>query len=122
MNMLPRDVVDAYFRAMQTGAEAATDLFSLFAEDAVYIEPFGGESRTHAGLPAIQACLRESWTRVPPDLKLAVDRIDVDGAVVTSLWTCTSPAFPGPVRGRDVCTVRDGRIARLEVTFLSPES
>lgn len=122
MNMLPRDVVDAYFRAMQTGAEAATDLFALFADDAVYIEPFSGARRVHEGRAAIEACLRASWTQVPPDLALRVDRVDVDGPVVTSTWTCSSPAFPGPVRGRDTATVRDGRIARLDVTFLSPEN
>lgn len=122
MNMSPRAVVDAHFRAMQAGAEAADDLFALFADDAVYIEPFTGERRTHEGRGAIEACLRASWTQAPPDLALIVDRIDVEGAVVTSLWTCTSPVFPGPIRGRDVCTVRDGRIVRLDVTFLSPES
>ncbi|MCA9653964.1 MAG: hypothetical protein H6712_03790 [Myxococcales bacterium] len=46
------------------------------------------------------------------------DEIDgVDGEVVRSEWTCTSPAFPGPVKGIDLCTVRDGRIQRLEVSF-----
>ena len=29
----------------------------------------------------------------PPDLKLTVDRVDLDGPRVQARWTCTSPAF-----------------------------
>ncbi|MCB9780274.1 MAG: nuclear transport factor 2 family protein [Alphaproteobacteria bacterium] len=114
----PRDVVERYFRCMQAGPGAAEDLFALFADDAVYTEPFTGTSRTHQGRAAIERTLRDSWQQTPPDLVLTVDRVDVDGDTVTSLWTCTSPVFPGPMRGRDVCVVRDGRIASLEVCFL----
>lgn len=114
----PREVVDQYFRCMQDGAAAADALFALFADDAVYTEPFSGSVRTHRGRAAIEACLRGSWQATPPDLVLTVDRVDVDGDTVTSLWTCTSPVFPGPMRGRDVCVVRDGRIASLDVSFL----
>ncbi len=115
--MTPTEVVHAYFRAMQTGRAAADALFALFADDAVYVEPFTGVSRTHEGRAAIEACLRDGWDREPPDLTLEVNRIDVDGDVVRSEWTCTSPVFPAPVRGVDVCTVKGGRIARLEVSF-----
>lgn len=113
----PTDVVQRYFRAMQTGPDAAATLFSLFADDAVYIEPFSGQERTHAGRAAIEACMRQSWENTPPDLTLEVNRVDVDGDTVRSEWTCTSPAFDTPVRGVDVCVVKAGRIARLEVRF-----
>lgn len=115
----PRDVVQAYFKAMQAGPDGGDALFALFADDAVYTEPFSGEIRTHSGRSAIEAYLRGSWVTAPPDLVLTVDRIDVEGAVVTSLWTCDSPIFERPMRGQDVCTVRDGRITRLHVTFLA---
>ena len=115
--MTPTDVVHEYFRAMQSGREAADALFALFDDDAVYVEPFTGAPRTHAGRAAIEACLRDGWDREPPDLALEVNRIDVDGEVVRSEWTCTSPVFEAPIRGVDVCTVRDGRITRLEVSF-----
>ena len=117
--MTPIEVVNRYFKAMQAGPSDAEALFALFAEDAVYVEPFSAVERrvsmTHTGLSAIKACLRSGWTRTPPDLRLEVNRVDVDGEVVKSEWTCTSPVFPAPVRGVDVCTVRGGRIIRLEV-------
>lgn len=115
--MTPTDVVQEYFRAMQAGRAAAKALFALFDDDAVYVEPFTGVRRTHVGRPAIEACLRDGWEREPPELSLEVNRIDVDGDVVRSEWTCRSPAFEAPIKGIDVCTVRDGRIARLEVAF-----
>lgn len=115
--MKPVEVVDRYFRAMQAGPAGADELFSLFAEDAVYIEPFSGQSLTHRGRPEIEAYLRGSWEQGPPDLELTVNRVDVDGEVVRSEWTCSSPAFEAPVRGIDECTVRQGQIQRLEVRF-----
>ena len=115
--MSPLEVVQSYFKAMQGGPAAADDLFALFADDAVYVEPFTGSERTHEGKAAIEACIRGSWTDAPPDLELEVNRVDVDGEVVRSEWTCTSPAFEGPVKGIDVCTVQQGRIRRLEVRF-----
>lgn len=114
----PREVVERYFQAMRQGADAAEALFELFADDAVYTEPFSGSPQTFRGRDAIEARLRAGWAETPPDLVLQVDRIDVEGQVVTSHWTCTSPAFPAPVKGRDVCTVRDGRIHHLDVRIL----
>ena len=115
------EVVERYFAAMQGGQAEADALFSLFADDAVYVEPFSGAGDgkvlSHRGLAAIRACFEANWSKSPPALSLEVNRIDVDGPVVRSEWTCRSPAFDEPVRGVDVCTVRDGRIERLEVRF-----
>ncbi len=111
------DTVDRYFEAMQRGPEAAEELFALFADDAVYVEPFTGETRTHEGRAAIEHCFRESWKNAPPDMTLEVNRVDVDGDTVHSRWTCSSPAFDAPVKGHDRCVVDGGRIRRLEVTF-----
>ncbi len=115
--MSPIEVVQQYFKAMQGGPAKGEQLFALFAEDATYIEPFSGRELTHQGRSAIEQHLRSSWTNSPPDLELQLNRIDVDGEVVRSEWTCTSPAFPQPIHGSDVCTVREGRIHRLEVKF-----
>lgn len=115
--MNPLDVVQRYFKAMQAGPEQAETLFGLFADDATYIEPFSGQQLTHEGRPAIEAYLRASWEDGPVDIELTLDRVDVDGDVVRSEWTCASPSFPQPVKGIDVCTVRSGRIQRLEVSF-----
>lgn len=106
---------------MQSGPAEEAALFALFADDAVYVEPFTGvavgERHTHVGRAAIESCIRANNENAPPALELRVNRIDVDGEVVRSEWTCTSPAFDEPVHGVDVCTVRDGKIARLEVAL-----
>jgi len=117
MSQKPTEVVQSYFEAMKAGPAAADALFALFADDAVYVEPFSGAERTHEGRAAIEACLRGGWEHTPRDLELSVSRIDVDGDVVRSEWVCSSPDFEAPVRGVDTCTVRDGRIVRLEVRF-----
>lgn len=114
----PLEIVQTYFDAMRGGRTSGPTLFALFHDDAVYVEPFMGESRTHHGRSAIETAISTSWDHAPPDLTLEVDRIDVDGPVVVSEWTCRSPAFDSPMRGRDRCEIRDGRIVRLEVTFL----
>lgn len=102
---------------MKAGPAAAQDLYALFADDAVYVEPFSGASKTHEGRAAIEACFAGSWKNTPPDLELEVNRVDVDGDTVRSEWTCRSPAFDTPVKGIDVCVVQEGRIKRLEVSF-----
>ena len=104
---------------MQAGERDGAALFALFADEAVYIEPFSGAGQleTHRGREAIEACLRAGWKNAPPDMTLEVNRIDVDGNVVRTEWTCASPVFEAPMRGVDVCTVVDGRIQRLEVRF-----
>ena len=117
--MAPIDVVQRYFKTMQTGPSDADALFALFREDAVYVEPFsaGGKPSTHEGIDAIRSNMRASWEHTPPELTLEVNRIHVDGEVVRSEWTCSCPTFQAPIKGVDVCTVRAGRIARLEVSF-----
>ena len=92
---------------------------SLFADDAVFIEPFSGEPKTHAGFEVIREAFRDSWKEPPPpDMKLVLDRVDRDGDRVRAEWTCTSPVFPAPMKGCDLFTIRDGKIARLEIVML----
>lgn len=117
-----RALVDRFFQAMRQGAAGEEALMALFAEDAVLTEPFTGQPRTHHGKAAIRASYRQSWEHPPPDMKLTLHRIDLDGEQLRTEWTCTSPAFPGPMRGNDLFTLREGRIHRLETTVaLAPE-
>ena len=102
---------------MQQGPEGVETLVTLFAEDAVYIEPFSGA--THAGREAIRSFLARSQGQLP-DVRITVDRIDIQGASVTTEWACDSSAFAKPSRGRDRFTVRDGEIARLETVIVEP--
>lgn len=111
-------VVDAWFSAMRRGKRGEAELLALFHDAAEYTEPFAGSPRTHVGIEAIRACFREGWERPLPDLTLHVDRVDIDGPNVRAEWTCSSSAFPAPVRGVDRYTIRDGLIARLETSLL----
>ncbi len=121
MSAEARDLVLRYFDAMQTGADAEQELMELFASDAVYTTPFGDEPMTVAGKDAIRETFRASWQNPPPGLEVVVHRIEVDGERVESFWTCTSPAFPGPVHGSDRYLVRDGLIAELHVSLNGEE-
>lgn len=114
-----RGVVDNLFKAMQMGPEGEELMMSLFDEDAVFIEPFSGEPKTHEGFEAIREAFRDSWKEpAPPDLKLVLDRADRDGDRVRADWTCTASVFPAPMKGYDVFTIRGGKISRLEIVMV----
>lgn len=98
----------------------ARELASLFADDAVYVEPFTPGGGIHTGRDAIAAWLQASQKDAPPELTLTVDRIDTHEDVLDVAWTCDSSAFSRPSRGRDRFTLRDGKIARLETTITEP--
>ena len=108
-------VVERMFKAMQAGLEAEDDMMALFADDAVFIEPFSGQPRTHEGKAAIRNCFIDMWNEPGPDVALTVDRIDLDGEKISAEWTCTSPAFVEPMRGVDKFCIEDGLIQYLEV-------
>ncbi len=110
-----RSVVEAMFKAMQAGASGERDMMALFSDDAVFIEPFTGTPITHTGKSAIRESFLGMWKEPAPDLKLMVDRVDLDGDHIRADWTCTSPVFPSPMRGHDLFTIADGKITRLEI-------
>jgi ketosteroid isomerase-like protein len=113
---MERTLLERYFRAMQRGPEGEEELIALFADDAIYVEPFGG--RTHFGREAIREWLRSSWADQPPGIRLTVERVDVIEEVVEASWTCESDIFDAPARGRDRFTIRDGKISRLQSELL----
>jgi ketosteroid isomerase-like protein len=118
---LDRDgaVIGRYHQAMEAGSVAEMDV--LFADDAVYVEPFSsmGAATTHEGRSAIVAWLGASFQTGNAGVTITLDRLDVDGDAMVAEWTCVGPMLPGPMRGHDRYQVRDGRIVRLE-TFLGP--
>lgn len=70
------------------------------------------------GVEAREA-FRDSWKEdPPPDMRLVLDRADRDGDRMRAVWTCTSPAFPAPMKGYDLFTIRGGKIARLEIVMV----
>ncbi|MEM9606393.1 MAG: nuclear transport factor 2 family protein [Actinomycetota bacterium] len=111
----PGATVDAYFAAMRRGAAAEDDMLALFADDAVYAEPFSGSEEPAVGKAAVRARLRQGWEAPLPDLELDVLFVDVTGETATARWECRSSAFPAPVRGVDEYEFRDGLISRLTV-------
>jgi hypothetical protein len=111
-----RRIVERLFKAMQAGPGGENEMVSLFAEDGVLIEPFSGRPQTHTGAAAIRQSFRDQWNDPPPDLTLVLDRVDLDGQLIRAEWTCTSPAFPSPMRGYDLFTLNEaGQIKRLEI-------
>jgi len=118
--MSNRHVIDSYFAAMRRGAAAETAMMDLFADDAVYVEPFiGGEPAV--GKAAIRDRLRRGWEFPLPDLELDVIEVEVDGDSARTRWECRSPGLPGPVQGEARYEFVDSKISRLEVRLLSPE-
>jgi ketosteroid isomerase-like protein len=112
-----RKVVEELYKAMQAGPAGEAAIMALFTDDAVLVEPFTGQPRTHSGKAAIRAALAAMWQGRAPDLVLTLDRVDIEGDSVRAEWTCTSSILPGPLRGRDCLTVRSGKIAFLEITI-----
>ncbi|MEE8154438.1 MAG: nuclear transport factor 2 family protein [Phycisphaerales bacterium] len=116
VNESDRKIVDNLFKAMQAGPAGEDDMMALFADDAVFVEPFSGEPKTHTGKDAIRASFQDMWREPTPDMKLILDRVDLDGQSVRAEWTCTSTIFATPMRGYDVFTIANGKITRLEIT------
>ena len=116
------EIVDRYFAAMRRGAEAEEEMMALFADDAVYVEPFTGEADPWVGREAVRTALRRGWEQPLPDLELTVTRVDIRSDGASSEWVCRSSALPGPVNGRDEYTISDGKITRLEVRIEGPSS
>lgn len=115
--MSDSQLVDKYFSAMRRGSAAEEDLMSLFADGAVYVEPFSGLAPA-VGLDEIRDRFRSGWEQPLPDMELDVLEVEVDGDRSRSTWECRSPALPGPVRGEDHYEITGGRISRLEVRIL----
>jgi ketosteroid isomerase-like protein len=114
----PRDrtLVTDYLAAMQAGAGGIDGLVELFDDQAVYVEPFSGQPQVHTGRTAIRAFFENALEHHLRGVRLTLDRLDLDGERLRSEWTCRLPALAAPMRGFDLLTLRDGRIARLETT------
>jgi ketosteroid isomerase-like protein len=117
-----KGIVDQVFAAMHARAEGEKAMMALFAEDASLTEPFSGQPRTHKGKEAIRTWFLQAVGEMPPDMKIKLDRLDMDGGRVKAEWTCTSSVFPTPMRGHDLYTIKGGKIANAEfvVTDMPP--
>ena len=111
-----RDTVEQYLAKMQAGPGGLDDLVSLFQDDAVYVEPFSGQPQVHSGRNEIRAFFEQALEQHLKGVRLTLNRLDIDGGRLRSEWTCEIPMLSAPMRGFDLLTLRDGRIARLETT------
>lgn len=117
-NLTLPSAIDHFFAAMQAGATSEAAMMTLFTEDAEYTEPFSGKAQTHVGKAAIRKTFVQGWKQPLPDMRLEVDRFDMDGNTVRVDWTCHSPALPGGKgQGTNVFSLSDGLIHRLVTTF-----
>jgi len=118
-----KELVQRMGEAMQAGEPGKEALIGLFADDAVFIEPFGGAPTTHTGIDAIRERITEMVAQPrPPDFKLQVDRVDIENGELVSYWTCTSAVMPGPMKGRDELKIRDGKMTYLKIQVLGMPS
>lgn len=53
---------------------------------------------------------------------VTMNRIDAEGQRVRDEWTRTVSVLAEPMRVVDLYALRDGKIARLETTLLTPRS
>ena len=113
------ETVTRFFLAMQRGGAAERDMEALFAEEAIYVEPFSGTPRTHIGRKAIMDTMRAGWQFPLPDMTISIDEVKVEESEIKVKWTCRSPALPGGQgSGINLFKLRNGLIERLETTFI----
>jgi len=109
-----RAIVERYLAKMQAGPAGLDELVALFDDNAVYVEPFGGQPHVHSGKSEIRAFFEVALQQHLRDARLTLDRLDIDTGRLRSEWTCELPMFAAPMRGFDLLTLQDGRIMRLE--------
>ena len=115
-----RRIVERYFAAMQAGASGEQEMVSLFGDEAEYIEPFSvqGQHTNHRGIGAIRSYFHETFRGpMSGQVKLTIDRLDVDGDQLRTEWTCEMPIVPAPFNGYDTYLIRDGKIQRLQINL-----
>ena len=74
-----RSTIERYLATMQAGPGGLDELVGLFEDDAVYVEPFTGQPQVHAGKAEIRAFFENALQQHLRDVRLTLDRLDVDG-------------------------------------------
>ncbi len=117
MTAVPTEISN-FFLAMQAGKPGAPALEALFAPDAIYEEPFTGETRRHEGRAAIMKAMAMGWEMPMLDTHISIDRVETKPGELLIDWTCRSPSLPGGAGcGRNSFVLKDGLIEKL-VTVL----
>lgn len=117
MTGIPIEIAN-FFTAMQARHAGEDEMRRLFADHAVYVEPFSGAMRRHVGREAILDAMRAGWDFPMGDMRIRIDRATARGDTVEVAWTCFSPVLPGGQgRGTNRFVLKDGRIVLLETAI-----
>ncbi len=117
MKTMPLEVTN-FFLAMQAGPHGLEMLGELFAENALYYEPFSGKTEPHKGRAAILSAFDRSRSDAFSDAVISLGSVEVEGDVITVSWTCVSQAIPGGRgRGTNVFELQNGLISSLTTTL-----
>lgn len=120
MSNLPLNIAN-FFLAMQAGPSGAELLGSIFADDAVYSEPFSGQSEPHRGRDAILAAFAASRSDDFDDAVITLGAVEIEDDRITVKWTCYSRAIPGGSgSGTNVFTIAGGKVVSLVTTLDMP--
>lgn len=118
--MMPTEIAN-FFLAMQAGKSGAADLAALFAEDAIYEEPFSGAMQRHEGRDAVMKAMALGWENPMPDMRIRVLSVETNGSIIELDWTCYSPAIPGGQgSGHNTYVMEGGLITSLKTTLEGP--
>ena len=74
--------VSNFFLAMQAGKTSDDAIAACFSDDAVYVEPFTDESRTHRGKDEIMKAMALGWEIPMVDTRIRIDRAAATGSEV----------------------------------------
>lgn len=117
MTDIPTEVSN-FFLCMQAGRTGVDALMTLFAEGAVYEEPFTGTPRRHVGKDAIRKAMTEGANAPLKDTRIEINTAAVHKGEIHIAWTCHSPSLPGGHgSGLNRFEVRDGCIQSLITTL-----
>jgi hypothetical protein len=117
MSSVPIEISN-FFLAMQAGEVGAGALEACFAEEAIYEEPFTGESRTHKGRAAIMQAMAIGWELPVANARISIDKVAAADGEVLIDWTCVSPSLPGGQgSGLNRFVLRNGLIESLITTL-----
>ncbi|WP_375691174.1 nuclear transport factor 2 family protein [Pseudooceanicola sp. LIPI14-2-Ac024] len=111
----PRQIADAYIDIWNTADPAGRQakIAALWTEDAQFADPVA-QAAGRAEIAALIGTVRDTY----PDMTFAVTGTpDGFGEMVRFGWSMAAPGTAPVVRGTDIATCRDGRIATVTGFF-----
>lgn len=104
-----------FLQARRRGPFLLSEITRLLHRDATYVETVRGEPWTIIGANAIAEILQDLWRRRGDEESMQIVRLGVTGDTTSVGHWRRVTATGEVVFGRDLYTVRDGLITRVEV-------